>query len=373
MRLPLNASLRRVAGHLFGFALGCLTATPGLHAAELTLDFATLPPGAPPATFRPALTGGGAAPEWRITQVDAPSPLPAITDRAPSISRETVLAQVSRDPTDERFPLLVYQPEEFTDFTATLRFRTVSGGVERMAGLAFRMRDERNYYVIRASSLGNNLRFYKFVDGVRSDPIGPEVPVPAGQWHTLEIVARGNQISTRLNGREAIPTLNDTSFTRGRFALWTKSDSVSHFGSLRVHYDVVKTLPQQLVDRATERFPRLLGILVYAREEGGIRAIAASKPDQVGRAGTEVEEKTLAEGIIQAGSTRGQASAVFPLRDRNGDPLFAVRLELKRFAGQTDATVAARGKVIVDELETLMRAAEQADRTVLGVGGPEKN
>lgn len=373
MRFFPIAPASRAVGRLFRLVLVCLAAAPGVRAAELFLDFATLPPGPPPATFRPALTGGGPPPEWVITQVEAPSALPAITDRAPSISRETVLAQLSRNPIDERFPLLVYQAEEFTDFTATLRFRTVSGGLERMAGLAFRMRDERNYYVIRASSLGNNLRFYKFVDGVRSDPLGPDVPIPAGQWHTLEITARGNQISTRLNGREAIPTLNDTSFTRGRFALWTKSDSISHFGSLRVNYDVVKTLPQRLVDRALERYPRLLAITIYAREEGGIRALASSKSDHVGRAGSEVEEKTLAEGLIQAGSTRGQASAVFPLRDRNGDPLFAVRLELKRFAGQTDATVAARGRVIIDELETLMRAAEQADRTVPVAGEPQKN
>lgn len=346
---------------------------PTLDAAELLLDFATLPPGPPPEVFRPSLTGGGPPPRWAITAVDAPSAFPAITDRARSISQETVLAQLSEDPTDERFPLLIYQPEEFSDFKALLRFRTVSGRVEQMAGLAFRLRDERNYYVIRANSLGNTLRFYKFVDGVRSDPIGPDLPIAKGVWHTLEITTRGNHITCRLDDQDALPTLTDTSFTRGRFALWTKSDSISHFGSLRVDYDVVKTLPQELVDRAMEKFPRLLGITIYARDGGAVRALASSRAEDVGRVGSAAEEKTLAEGLVQAGSGRSQASAVFPLRDRNGDPLFAVRLDLRRFAGQTDSTVAARGKVILDDLEILMRAAERADQTALGIPREKKN
>jgi hypothetical protein len=52
---------------------------------------------------------------------------------------------------------------------------------------------------------------------------------------------------------------------------------------------------------------------------------------------------------------------VFPLRDRNGDPLFAVRLKLKSFAGQTEANAASRGKSVADDLETLVRAAERGD------------
>ncbi len=336
---------------------------PALHGAELRLDFATLAPGVPPPTFRAALTGGGPPPEWRVIQVEAASTLPAISDRAPDVTRETVLAQVSQDPTDERFPLLIHQPEEFADFTARLRFRTMSGRVEQMAGLAFRLMDERNYYVIRASSLGNSLRFYKFVDGVRSEPIGPQISIPTGTWHTLEVTCSGNSIRCRLDEREGIPALTDTSFSRGRLALWTKSDSVSHFRSLEVTYEAVRTLPQRLVDRAQERFPRLLGVTIYAQEAGQVVVIAATDPAQVGTRGGEAEAKALADGLIQAGGTRRDASAVFPLRDRNGEPLFALRLRFRTFAGQTDANIAARGRPIALDLEELVRTAERADRT----------
>src|SRR5207247_226680 len=103
-----------------------------------------------------------------------------------------VLAQVNQDPTDERFPLLVFDGETFSDFTLTTRFKLVRGDVEQMAGLAFRVQDEKNFYVIRASGLGNNVRFYKVVGGVRSAPIGPEQPVAKGVWHELKVQCKAN-------------------------------------------------------------------------------------------------------------------------------------------------------------------------------------
>ena len=43
------------------------------------------------------------------------------------------------------------------------------------AGVAFRYQDPKNYYVVRASALGGNVRFYKFVNGVRSDPLAADL------------------------------------------------------------------------------------------------------------------------------------------------------------------------------------------------------
>lgn len=364
---PMNAPHPRLPLHL----LACLATGLSLlqlpsRAADLLLDFATLPTGAPPSHFRPALTGRGPAPDWKIIQVASTSALPALIDATAAARSQTVMAQLSTDATDERFPLLVYTAEEFADFTATLKFRTVSGRTERMAGLAFRLRDPNNYYVIRASSLGNTLRFYKFVDGVRSEPIGVDLPIPAGEWHSLEVSARGNHIQCRLDGREVMPMLTDTSFTRGHLALWTKSDSISHFASLQVTYDLLKTLPQRLVERAMEKFPRLLEVSVYARQDGNTLCMASTDPAQVGRppAGKAMENQALDDGVVSAGVQGGTASTIFPLRDRNGDPLFAVRLKLKSFAGQTEANAASRGRPVSEELEQMVRAAERGDLDV---------
>ncbi|MCK6499531.1 MAG: DUF1080 domain-containing protein [Nitrospira sp.] len=329
------------------------------HAAELFLNFNAMNPGPIPAEFRPAVTGGGPASDWKLVSVDRPSALPALPGETTPMSRETVLAQMSSDSTDERFPLLIYEPTVFHDFTATLTFRTVSGRVEQMAGLAFRLQDPTNYYVLRASTLGRSFRFYKFVNGVRSDPIGPEVRIPLGEWHTLEVEAKGNTLQCRLNGKEAMPPINDTSFMKGKMAFWTKSDSVSQFRSLKVVYDVTLTLPEMLVQRGMDRFPRLLGLTVYGRREGKVVALASSDPALVGTEGTAAEAKALDAGDISADSQRDHAGSVFPLSDRNGEPMYAVRLKMRTFPGQTDSNAAARGRMIVDFLDEIVRAADR--------------
>ena len=329
-------------------------------AAELLLDFTQWKPGPPPPEFRPALTGGGPPPEWRAIQVAASSLLPKLIQDAPSSASETVLAQLSTDATDERFPLLIYDKESFNDFTAALKFRTVDGRAERMAGLAFRIQNETNYYVVRASSLGNTFRFYKFVDGVRSTPIGPEIRIPSGEWHTLEVTCKGNEIRCQLDQRDAIPPLTDTSFVSGKLGLWTKSDSVTHFASLRVIYEALKTLPQRLVDGALERYPRLLQVTVFAETGGRIVSLASSDSSEVGKEATAAEAQTLRDGTILAGRARDGSSAVFPVRDRNGDPMFAVKLRMRTFAGQTDNNIAARARPIIEHLEGLARAADRS-------------
>ncbi|MCC6232311.1 MAG: hypothetical protein IT580_06675 [Verrucomicrobiales bacterium] len=348
----------RLRFHLTALLL-LLAGGPRASAATLSLDFGLWKAGAVPEDFAPALMGGGPAPEWRVIQVDAESqlaPLPGTT--TPSLTTETVLAQLSQDPTDERFPLLIYRKEIFADFKATLTFRTVAGRVERMAGLAFRVQDPTNYYVIRASSGGNTFRFYKVVDGVRGEPIGPSLPIPTGTWHTLSVECKGNAISFLFNGRAVIPPLNDSTFLQGHLALWTKSDSVSHFRSLVVEYDEVRTLPRLLVDRGMARFPRLLGITVFGRIDGQAKAIASSDPALVGTPADPAETEVLDSGKPAAKAASSASTAVFPLSDRNGEPLFAVRLKMRTFTGQTANNAAARAQPIAEYLQSLVQTSE---------------
>ncbi len=91
-----------------------------------------------------------------------------------------------------------------------------------MAGIAFRIQDENNFYVLRASALGNSFRFYKVVQGERSAPIGPQINIPGGAWHEMTVVCKGNQIRCSLNGKELIPALTDNSFPAGKIGFWTK-------------------------------------------------------------------------------------------------------------------------------------------------------
>jgi hypothetical protein len=295
-----------------------------------------------------------------VVEEDLTSPLAPVDASASVVTRRPVLAQLARDPTDEHFPLLVYEEETFTDFTFTARFQTVSGAVEQMAGLAFRIQDETNYYVLRASSLGNSFRFYKFVNGERSTPIGVEVDVPRGVWHTLGVECRGNVIRCLLNGRQLIPDLTDNSFGAGRVGFWTKSDSVSWFADARITYTPRESLAAQLVREMMREYPRLIDLEIYGRTRSrpDLHLVASHSGKNAGAAGGKVEEAVLQTEIPYWGKDGSRTSVVVPVRDRNGDPIAAVRFVMETRSGQTEANALARVMPIVKQMENRLRAAK---------------
>ena len=335
-----------------------------LEAAERVFDFSQTKPGEAPAGFRSTVTGEGQPGDWKVIAEEAMSPLAPADGRSSVTTQQPVLAQLAQARTDEHFPLLVYDRETFADFTLTTRFKTVSGQIEQMAGIAFRIQDETNYYVVRASSLGNSFRFYKFVQGERSAPVGVDVEVPRGVWHELTVECRGNQIRCRLNGRQLFPDLTDNSFSEGRIGFWTKSDSISHFAGTRIVYTPKEILARQLVREMMKDYPRLLGLQIYAGTSARpeLHLVASSNEQELGAAGGRVERAVLDTGNPHWGKEKDQTSVVLPLRDRNGDPVAVVRFLLERRAGQTEANALARVTPIVKQMEKRVRTARDLTR-----------
>jgi hypothetical protein len=264
------------------------------------------------------------------------------------------------DVTDERFPMLIYEKVKFDDFTLTTKFKIVEGVAEQMAGIVFRYQDEKSFYVIRASALGKNVRFYKVVGGIRGQPIGPEVPVPKGEWLELKIECKGNKIRAWLNEREVIPELTDTSFAMGKIGFWTKSDSVSHFADTRIVYTPRESLAQTIVRDMMEAYPRIVGLKIYLSDEAGEPRIVASKDaKEIGGAGGASEKGAIEKGHVFYGKGKDTVSVVQPLRDRNGEPIAAVRVVLNSYIGQTEQAVLQRALPIVKEMQMRVRSLEE--------------
>lgn len=335
------------------------TAVPG---AERLFDFSSMPEGRPPEGFRSALTGTGAPGDWKVVLAAAPTAFKPLTPNAPQGGKGGVLAQLSNDATEERFPVLFFDDEVFGDFTFTTKLKCVEGKAEQMAGVAFRYQDAKNYYVIRASGLGNNVRFYKFVNGERSAPIGPEIPVARGVWHELAVECKGNQIRCLFNGKEIIPPLTDNSFAFGKLGFWTKSDSISHFADARVTYTPRETLAKVLVREALAKKTSVVNVVIYmARDAGQEPQVVASHDEQLlGLPGTETEKNVIAKDVMYSGEdrTRDVFLVTLPLHDRNGEVVAAVRVEMKGFLGQTEKIAILRAMPVIKRMEQRFKEAK---------------
>ena len=307
------------------------------------------------------MAGAGQPGDWRVELDEVPPTLAPLTPQAPSVARRAVLGQFAQDTADEHFPMLVFAGETFADFTLTTKFKIVSGQTEQMAGIAFRVQDEKNFYVVRTSALGHNVRFYKVVNGVRSAPIGPEVDVPKGIWHELKITCKGNEIRAWLNGRETFPPLQDMSFRAGKIAFWTKSDSVSYFTDTTITYKPNIPLAQLLVQDMMKKYPRILTLKVFTldADQKQARVIASKDTKDVGQPGSRYDLATIEKGEIYYAKAKDHLEMVMPLRDRNGDPIAAVRVHLNSFAGQTEQNALIRVTPIVKEMQLSVQTREE--------------
>jgi hypothetical protein len=342
---------------VFGLGLALALSVSG---AELKIDFSGLSAGSTPTNFHNALAGGGQPGEWKIVMDEAPSAFVPLTPQAPVVNRQAVLAQTSTNATDEHFPLFIYDGETFKDFKLSTRFKTVGGAVEQMAGVVFRFQNSSNFYVLRASALGHNVRFYKMVDGVRTDPIGPGLDIATNTWHTLAVQCQGNQLAFWIDDRLIMPPLQDNTFAEGRIGYWTKSDAVSYFGGTVIDYTPRIPAAQALVNSTLEKEPRVLGLQIYMLDGSGRPHIIASKDEkEIGQPGDDAEKIAIGTGKVSFGRDKNADVVVLPLRDRNGEPIAAVRLRLKSFLGEIQAIAISRATTIIKLMQTEVTSADE--------------
>src|SRR5262245_13650478 len=97
----------------------------------------------------------------------APGRWEVVVDTAAAGGR--AVAQVSANATENRVPRLIYMPTVPADVEVRTRLRPISGHIDQAGGLAIRLIDPHNYYVVRANALEGNVRFYKVAGGQRQE------------------------------------------------------------------------------------------------------------------------------------------------------------------------------------------------------------
>ena len=202
-----------------------------IFSAILTMQFAQAQPktfnfnsdtaGKSPAGFTSYATGGGPAGKWMVKEMgDAPS-------------AKQVVVQTDADSTGTRYPVLIADSGEYADLDVSMKAKSISGNVDQGMGLVFRFRDLKSYYIVRANALENNVRLYKMVNGQRLQLATTNVKVAPGQWHSVRVVTKGDQITCWFNGKQVIDA-HDKTYSTGKIGFWTKADSVIAFDDLTV-------------------------------------------------------------------------------------------------------------------------------------------
>jgi len=175
-------------------------------------------------------TGQGAKGNWKVV-ADPSAP-----------SSPNVLAQLSDDATNYRFPLAIVETANYRDVTLSVRFKAISGTRDQGAGLVWRFRDANNYYIVRANALESNVVLYKVQDGKRislapkgtpEKTYGVKTKVPGNAWNTLGVQVKGSLFTVLFNDQKLFEVEDTTFGEAGKIGLWTKADSVIYFDDLR--------------------------------------------------------------------------------------------------------------------------------------------
>ena len=82
--------------------------------------------------------------------------------------------------------------------------------------------------------LEHNFRVYKVLHGRRIQLGTAAAEAPAGQWHTLRIVASGERIQAFLDGKPYLDVNDGTFRGPGKIGFWTKADAQTEFTNLEI-------------------------------------------------------------------------------------------------------------------------------------------
>ena len=348
-------------------------------AAEIKFDFGQSPDGKLPPGFMSLVSGTGKPGDWtvmdEITSPATPLILSNITTTLLANTVRPILAASSTDPAAGHCPILLFTNETFVDFNLTTHLKIVSGTTAPEAGIAFRVQDEKNYYVIRASTVGNeavhgSLLWYRVVNGVRYDGqgMGVLVPISRDTWQELRIECLGNSIRAFLNGKQLIPPvpagaptndaslprINDTTFAAGKTAFWIASDTSARFADTRIEYSARIPQIKSVIADVIKKNNRLLGLKVYALNKNSTTpvVVADGKDEDIGSPGGKPEEDCRAKGTMFFLKQPGYVEVTQPLRDRNGDVIAVLKTRLTTFLGETEDNAVVRATTIKKAVES---------------------
>jgi len=177
--------------------------------------------GAPPAEFEMSPLGEANRESWTVVH-DA------------TAKTGMAVEQAGVQAAEDRFPLAIYKAVSFKNAEVSLRVKTVGGKADESGGLAVRLSNPENYYLVQLDALRDRLLLSLVSNGVSKEIVGVDADIASHTWHDLTVRAKDDQFIVSLDGTWVFTGFDKTLSQAGRIALWTKGDSVTRFDSIAI-------------------------------------------------------------------------------------------------------------------------------------------
>jgi hypothetical protein len=244
MQLPMRKLARAAAAAAFVAS----SLAPGLaHAqsAPIVDDFSTDRLGTAPKNFS---TPSG---WWSIGTIDGSKPVlfedgsqwgnanhgNLLADQAKALYGDRWAEFVEDLPDTAYFPLAIFDAvPDFSQGTISMRYKIVGGDSDQDFGLMFNYLPNGDFMALRADSQENTLALVAVSQGRQTTlSRAREVPVTLGDWHDLQLLSSGNNLTGWVDGNKYIDLTLDGAIS-GRLGVYSKTDTTAVVDSYGVQF-----------------------------------------------------------------------------------------------------------------------------------------
>lgn len=158
-----------------------------------------------------------------------------ITNKARILFGENYAQFANNVKSNANFPFAVSKNiQDFRQGEITIRFKSIAGREDQVAGIIFNIRPNGDYLILRVNALEDNMVLFNYEGGIRSEIKSTGgVPTKTGKWHEFKLIVLDTKLEGYLDGNRYMEyTL--PSPVSGKVGIWSKSDSVVNFGDFKV-------------------------------------------------------------------------------------------------------------------------------------------
>jgi hypothetical protein len=124
------------------------------------------------------------------------------------------------------------------NFEMRLRLKALPGAAQDIGGVAIRLTERGNYYVLKIDFATSRVAFARVADGRSTEIIGVDSNLALDAWHTLAIRAEDGRFGVSLDGHWLFTAYDETLRQPGRIAFWREPGSTMQFDPI-----VIEPLP----------------------------------------------------------------------------------------------------------------------------------